>query len=64
MWVKARRLCRSEKSAEVVVAQVRGPQGRMETAKGRTRVSERGHEDVKGHASDARVAWADERNAR
>ena len=38
LCLKGRRLSRSEKSAEVVVAAVRGPQGRMETVKDRTRV--------------------------
>ena len=40
LCLKGRRPRRSEKSAEVVVVEVRGPQGRMETAKDRTRVSD------------------------
>ena len=62
-WVKAQRSGRSEKSAEVVVAAVRGPQGRMETAKDRTRASDRGRAKLKGHASDAGATQAGGSNA-
>jgi hypothetical protein len=62
--LKGRRPCRSEKSAEVVVVRVGGRRGWAKRAKDRTRVSDRGHADVKGHASDAGAIRAGGRSAR
>jgi hypothetical protein len=52
----------SEKSAAVVVVQGETHYGRRPKAKGQTRRSVKGHDDVKGIASDAHESGAGKRS--
>ena len=53
LWVKARRPTPEREVSRGRVARVAGRRGWSKRAKGRTRVSDQGSGDVKGHASDA-----------